>query len=231
MKFAALLIKELRECLPWVLLASAILFLFGFLILYSTSSYGQDQMDYWHEQPGQEIPEHQLLRWSSLSDVGPLLLFTCLGLGIALGVRQFWFSWFSKTWAFLLHRNLSRTSIVWIKTAAALLCFAVPILGIWTLLFLYACFVVDYSPPPAFRIWLEGVFFILLGGIPYLAVALCSALDTKWYTTRLFPLGFAMAVVILSFAPRRLETNFLFAGIAFLILAVPLFQEFKHREF
>jgi hypothetical protein len=71
----------------------------------------------------------------------------------------------------------------------------------------------------------------VLGGIPYLAAALCSALDAKWYTTRLFPLGFAMAAVILCFAPRHLWIHFLFAGILILILAVPLFQEFKRREF
>lgn len=231
MKYAALLFKELRECLPWVLLASAILFLFGFLILYSNSSYRQDPMVSWNQDPGREIQEYQLFQWSSLSDTGPLLLFTCLGLGLALAVRQFWFSWFSRTWAFLLHRNLSRSSIVWIKIAATALCFAVPILGIWTLLFLYACFVVDQSPPPSFQIWLEGVFFILLSGIPYLAAALCSALDAKWYTTRLFPLGFALAAVLLCFGPQHLWINFLFAGILILILAIPLFGEFNRRQF
>ncbi len=231
MKYAALLIKELRECLPWVLLASLFLFLFGFLILYSNSYYRQDPMISWYEEPGREINEYQLVQLSLLSDIGPLLLCTCLGLGIALGVRQFWFSWFSRTWAFLLHRNLSRSSVLWIKITAAVLCFALPILGIWTLLFLYVFFVVDYSPPPMFRIWLEGIFFIVLGGIPYLATGLCSALDTKWYTTRLFPLGFATGAVLLCFGPQHLWINFLFAGILILILAVPLFWEFKHREF
>jgi hypothetical protein len=82
-----------------------------------------------------------------------------------------------------------------------------------------------------FRIWLEGVFFIVLGGIPYLGTALSSALNSKWYTTRLFPFGFAMGAVLLCFAPQHLWINFLFAGILILILAVPLFGEFNRREF
>lgn len=231
MKSFALLKKELRECLPWLLAAMVLLLLLGFFSIFTQSLYWREHNSQQNEASGWGLNIYKLQSRNPLGDAGPVLLFVSLGLGLVLGIRQFCFSWFEKTWAFVLHRNLSRTSIVWIKIAAAALCQGILLAGIWTLLYLYAYFIQDYSPPPMFRTWLEGLFFIFLGGIPYLAAALSSMLPVKWYTTRLFPLGFAFITVLFAFAPLSLAGHFVYAGIILLILGIPLFTEFRHREF
>lgn len=231
MKSLALLKKELWECLPWLLAAMGILLLLGFLSVLTMELHWRYSYSQQHEASGQELNIYSLLMSNSLGDTGPILLFVSLGLGIALGVRQFWFPWFTKTWAFVLHRDLSRVRILWVKLAAAALSMGTALVPIWTLLFLYGVFVQDCPPPPTFHTWLEGLFFIVLGTIPYVAAALSSMLPVRWYTTRLFPVGFAFLAVIFAFAPLPLAGHFMFAGIILLVLAMPLFAEFEAREF
>ena len=230
MNSLALLKKEMRECLPWVLLAMAILFLLGFVSLFSQSIFWQDYYGRQNEASGKELNIWSLMARNAMGDTGPVLLCVSLGLGLVLGIRQFWFPWFTRTWAFVLHRNLSRSRILWIKIAAAV-CMGIPFLGVWTLLYLYSVFVQDYPPPPTFETWVEGLFFIVLGGIPYLAAALSSMLPVKWYTTRLFPFGFAFITVVFAFVPLSMAEHFVYVGIVLLILGLPLFTELDCREF
>lgn len=231
MKSAALLKKEMRECLPWLLAAMVILLLLGFFSIFSQTLYWRQAYALQHESSGKELNLWSLLSRNPLGDTGPVLLFVSLGLGLALGIRQFWFPWFAKTWAFVLHRDLSRVQMLWMKMAVAAFCLGIPFLGVWTLLYIYAYFVQDYSPPPTFQTWLEGLFFIVLAAIPYLAAALSSMLPVKWYTTRLFPFGFAFITVIFAFVPLSLGEHFVYAGLVLLILGVPLFTELAQREF
>ncbi|MEJ5260084.1 MAG: hypothetical protein WHS88_07845 [Anaerohalosphaeraceae bacterium] len=231
MKYLALLRKEIRECLPWAMTAAGILFIFGF---YKTVSpdLRQVYLISWDENPGSFIKnDNAFFTDTSVRDVGPLLLAVSYGLGIALAVRQFWFAHFTKTWPFLLHRSISRFKLLWVKITAAVFFLFVPILGIWTLLFLYACFVRDFPPPPTFRIWLEGLFFITLGAVLYLAAAVSFMLPTRWYTTRFFPVLFAFLGINLAFSPLPLPYLFLFIAILCLYLGTMLFAEFKYRVF
>ncbi|HOK65686.1 MAG TPA: hypothetical protein PK054_07750 [Anaerohalosphaeraceae bacterium] len=227
MKYLALLRKEIRECLPWVLLAAGILFIFGFQIVIQPTTFPY----YPDDEAKEEIDPFYLFRWSSLSGAGSILLFLSLCLGAAFSIRQFWFPSFTRTWTFLLHRNITRTAVFFVKITAAVLGFALSLLSLWTLLFLYSVFAVDYSPPPMPHVWLEGLFLISQGLVVYFASSLSSVLTAKWYTTRLFPVIFVFMSLYFCFYPKTPALNFLCTGLSMLILALPLWQEFRNRQF
>ena len=125
MRFLALLKKELRECMPWLLLAMIILLLFGTPTLHISAReqrmYGGD----WNQNPGTRVSYWELTDHSPLSSVGPLMLFTCIGLGLALAGRQFWMPHFVKTWAFTIHRSVRRADVLWAKLGAGAISFLI----------------------------------------------------------------------------------------------------------
>ncbi|HOQ04376.1 MAG TPA: hypothetical protein PKY88_04100 [Anaerohalosphaeraceae bacterium] len=231
MKYLALLRKEIRECLPWVLLAAGILFVFGFQMLLNNPIQSIIFPYHLDDQANETIESAYLFRPSTVASVGSILLFISLCLGAALSIRQFWFPSFTRTWAFLLHRNITRTAVFLVKITAAVLGFVLSILSIWTLLFLYSVFAADYSPPPMPHVWLEGLFLISQGLVVYFASSLSSVLTAKWYTTRLFPVIFVFMSLYFCFYPKTPALNFLCTGLSMLILALPLWQEFRNRQF
>ena len=87
MRFFTLLKKELRECLPWMATAAAILLFFGSIKLIDSK---QQEMGYQYRvfERYSEIGGYQLLT-HPISDFGIFVFMSALGLGLALGVRSY----------------------------------------------------------------------------------------------------------------------------------------------
>ena len=112
MKFLALVKKEVRECIPWVILAGIVYVAAGSLLL--------SRMDY------PNLGEQAFL-W-----LGTLLVITSSGLGLILGLRQFLVAEFDKTWTLTLNRPIPRHMIVTAKLVAASLGLVVSVGLPWT---------------------------------------------------------------------------------------------------
>jgi hypothetical protein len=196
MRFVALLRKELRESLPWLLLAGLLLSIVGLLALRSEAHFSLHR--YWQYRqglaPGETVSTYHLLRSSHLAGAALWLAFIAPGLGLALGVRHFWVPLFTRTWSFLLHRSTPRLTILWAKLAAAVVGFLISVGLIWTGLYWYAC-QPDFFPVPESRqTLLNGWIYIVMGLVVYLGTALSALSTARWYTTRIFGLAFATMV-------------------------------------
>jgi ABC-type transport system involved in multi-copper enzyme maturation permease subunit len=188
MRFSALLRKELRECLPWLLLAALAFSVIGGFFLRREQAQRQ-RWFYDGFSPYSVVSLEQSTQPSSLRGTGPVLLITSIGLGLILGVRHFWIPHFTGTWPFLLHRSVSRLTIFWGKFAAATLAFIISLGTIWTIFYWYACRPELFIVPPMLRVFIEGWIFLVLGLVVYLGAALVGISTARWYTTRIFALG------------------------------------------
>ncbi len=181
--------------------------------------------------PGSHVNGYELTRNPTVEGAGEILFFTSLGLGLALGVRQFWVADFMKTWGFTLHRSVSRATVLWSKLAAAMVTFVVSLGVVWIALYLYACRPELFAIPPASRIFFEGWLFIASGFIVYLGTAMAGLSKAKWYTTKKVGLAFAVFVLAMSFSlwkPGHVIAVVIIGGV---ILLVQVIDTFLRREF
>ena len=229
MRFSALLKKELRESLPWMLLAAIALLAIGGFILYAKTHYA-DHYRYRH-LPSGFLNYYQLTCYTVLVDTGPLLVLSSIGLGLALGVRHFWIPHFTRTWQFLLHRSANRNTILTAKLTAAAIAFIISIGTVWMAFYWYACREGTFAIPPTARTFVEGWFFIMLGLVVYLATALAGLSTTRWYTTMIFGLVFATIVIIFIFVQWRLTSAFAVIIVGIAILLLQIYDTFGKREF
>ena len=195
---------------------------------------GDDYAYYYYRHRDLNFHDYQysmLFHQYHLSDLGPILLFIAIGLGIALGGIHFWKPLQTRTWSFLIHRSTSRISILGSKIMVALLglivCLGLP--WMWA----YAQFnhvKVTGFPTPIQILW-EGWLLIGLGFISYLGVGLCALSRAKWYGVRFFGLAFAFLVLCCVFMQSSFgaSTGVLLAGIA--VLGIQLANQFLQREF
>ncbi|NIP26251.1 MAG: hypothetical protein GWN67_18125 [Phycisphaerae bacterium] len=231
MRFSALLKKELRESLPWMLLAAIILLAIGGFLLRVQAYYGLSSRSYSSLLAGNEVDSYQLIRYSPLKFTGPWLLVTSIGLGLALGVRHFWITLFTKTWAFLIHRSVSRQTILGAKLAAATLALVVSLGAVWIGLYSYAGRLELFTVPPPAGFFIEGWLFIVLGLVVYLGTALTALSTARWYTTKIFGLAFATVVVCMIFLQWRISWAFAVVIIGIVILLSQIIETFLNREF
>jgi hypothetical protein len=227
MKFFALLKKELRECLPWIILAALAILLIGGLFL-------------------QELAYREANEWSNktfqssltinsshppLQDSAVVLFLTSISLGLILGFVQFWLPGFRGIWPFILHRSISRNVLLTAKIMAGAIAFILSCVIIWTGLYLYCCRPGLFWTPPAFKFYLEGCLLILIGFAVYLAMALSGLSSARWYTTKVLPLLFAAVILITVLGQWNLLYILvtLIAGI--LVILVQLFDIFLKKEF
>lgn len=233
MRFSALLYKELRECLPWMLLA-AIVFLAVSSILLRIEPYNEYNEYYSHRysrfSPGSIVREYDLTSYPILKSIGPWLFFLSIGLGLVLGVRQFWIPNFTRTWPFLLHRSVSRNTILCAKVSAALIAFVCSIVPIWLGIYWYATRPEVSAVPPTPRVFIEGWIFIILGFVTYLGTALSGLSTTKWYTTKIFGILFVFAIFI-TLSMWTLAGFLVALIVSAAILLIQIFQTFGGREF
>lgn len=233
MRFVALLRKELRESLPWLLLAGLLLLGVGLLTLRASSRFSEGF--YWQYRqgiaPGETVNTWQLLRRPWLQLPAMWLAFIAPGLGLVLGVRHFWMPLFTRTWSFLLHRSVPRLTVLWAKLAATIVGFLISLGLIWTGLYWYACRPDLFPIPESRQMLLNGWLYIAMGVVVYLGTALSALSTARWYTTRIFGLAFAtlaVFVILLQWHPAWI------VALMALTLAILLSQTmaaFLSREF
>lgn len=231
MKFLALVNKELRECLPWLLLAVVVFLFFGTLLLRVEIVHGQSRYDNWNEHAGTSLHSYRLFVYQPLQMIGPLLLMVGPGLGIVLGARQFLLPTFMKTWAFTVHRSVTRQTILRAKVISALICFVVSLGVLWSLFYLYASRPGVFKFPPKPRVFVEGWIYILMGMIVYFGTVLSAISTTRWYTTRTFGLVFSGWVFFLVMSRYSLVWCMWIIIISLAILILQIRNTFLSREF
>jgi len=231
MRFSALLYKELRECLPWMLLAAILFLALGGFFLRTQIHYRNPSWYYSRLSPGTIVESHLFTYRSILGVTGPLLLLTSIGLGLVLGIRQFWIPNFTRTWQFLLHRSVSRNTILAAKLTATMIAFIISLGPVWIGLYWYACRPEVFPIPQTPRIFIEGWVFIMLGLVTYLGTALSGLSPAKWYTTKIFGLIFATIVIVTTFPRCSLVWIFMVIAVSAAILLSRIFDTFLRREF
>ena len=229
MRFLALYKKELREALPWLILAVLFLLAIGWYIIHM-KAYDQRQWHYGSISNGKVIDSYMIFRTDIMLEPAVLMFFTSIGLGLLVGIRHFWVPDFTRTWQFLIHRSATRSLILSAKLTAAvtvMLCLSIA----WLLLAGYAHVSERVIIPPESGIVGMGIFYSYLGFIVYLGTALCALTAARWYTTRMFGLFFVfiMFMIILS------QTNYTFVfslTVFFLsVLLIQIYETFLQKEF
>jgi len=232
MRFAALFGKEIRECLPWTLLATIVLLAFGGFFL-RLEAYETNPNRGWsrgYHPPGEVMDSYRLVFSSPLEMVGPCLFCSSLGLGLILGIRQFWIPHFTRTWPFLLHRSVDKQTILTAKLAAASA--SLIMIGfIWTGLYGYASRPELFFIPPTIRIFVEGWIFIILGFIAYLGAVLSGLSQAHWYTTKIVGLAFASIVIFSITMLSSMVWAFIVIAAGMTLLLSQVFDTFLRREF
>jgi hypothetical protein len=231
MRFSTLLRKELRESLPWMLLAAIIFLAIAGFILRAQAFYRQLT---WYDSSfasGSVVEPYRLTHYSHLRKTGPYLIFTSIALGLVLGVRHFWIPHFTRTWPFLLHRSVNRQVVLAAKLTAATAAFIVSLGFAWTLLSWFACRSELFLMSPPARIFIEGWLFIVLGLVVYLGAALTALSTARWYTTKILGLVFAAVLIVATFLQWQLFWAFVVIIIAAVILLAQIVDTFLNREF
>ena len=231
MRFSALLRKELRECLPWMLLAAIVFLALGGFFLRVEIHYRNPSWYYSRLSPGTIVESSLFTYYSILGIMGPLLLLSSIGLGLVLGIRHFWIPNFTRTWPFLLHRSVSRKTILAAKLTAGTIAFVISLGTVWVALYWYANRPEVFAIPQTPRVFIEGWIFIMLGLVTYLGTALSSLSTAKWYTTKIFGLAFAALVIFTTFPQCSLVWIFTVIAVSVAILLSRIFDTFLRREF
>ena len=148
-----------------------------------------------------------------------------------LGVRHFWIPHFTKTWSFLLHRSVSRQTILGAKLTAATVALVVSLGAVWIGLYRYAGRLELFVVPPPARFFIQGWLFIVLGLVAYLGAALTALSTARWYTTKIFSLAFATVVLCMIFLHWRLSLAFAMVIIGIVVLLSQIIDAFLNREF
>jgi len=230
MRFSALLRKELRECLPWMLLAAiAFLALGGFFL--RAEAYYESNRRYSRLSAGTVVDHYRLTYHTTLNVTGLWLFFLSIGLGLVLGIRQFWIPHFTRTWPFLLHRSVSRKSILAAKLSAGTIAFVISLGPVWIGLYWYANRPEVFPIPQTVRVFIEGWIFIMLGLVAYLGTALSGLSTANWYTTKIFGLVFAAFVILTTFSQCSLVWVFTVIAVSAAILLSRIFDTFLRREY
>ena len=233
MRFLALLRKELRESLPWLLLAGLLMLAVSLLMLRAGARYSEGL--YWQYRqgmsPGETVDAYRLLRRSWLQLPAIWLAFIAPGLGLVLGVRHFWMPLFTRTWSFLLHRSVPRLTVLWAKLTAAIVAFVVSVGLVWTGLYWYACRPDLFPVPESRQMLVNGWIYIAMGLVVYLGTALSALSTARWYTTRVFGLAFAMLAVFIILLQWHPAWIAVLTVLTLVILLTQTMAAFLSREF
>lgn len=227
MKFHALLKKELRLCLPWLLLIAVAFGIIG-AIMIKGMVLGQQHhinQDVYRDGWNTSTPS------SPIREFAPLTLFAALALGIILGVVQFFLPELFGTWAFTIHRSVKPQLIIQSKLAAAMLTFFVSLGLLWTFFYSYAAVPGRFYIPIFFKTYLEGWVYILAGLIVYAGTALSSISTAHIYTTRLLGVATAAIIIFLMLWQASITGALITAAVGAFILITRIFDTFLTREF
>ena len=232
MRFSALLYKELRECLPWLLLAM-IIFIAASSIILRVEILDESFINHRFSRfsPGNVIGYYEFTYYPNIREAGIWLFLLSIGLGLALGVRQFWLPNFTRTWPFLLHRSVDRGTILAAKLIAAILTLVISLGLTWVAIYWYASRVEAFKVPLPFRVFIEGCIFIITGFVIYLGTALSGLSRAKWYTTKIFGIAFVVTLFFIIFSQSTLAGIVLIITFFMVILLSQIIHTFGGREF
>ena len=232
MRFSALLYKELRECLPWLLLAM-IIFIAASSIILRVEILNESFINHRLSRfsPGNVIGYNELTYSSRIPVIGLWLFLLSIGLGLVIGVRQFWLPNFTRTWPFLLHRSVNRETILAAKLTSGILTLVISLGLTWVAIYWYASRVEAFKVPLPFRVFFEGCIFIIMGFVIYLGTALSGLSRSKWYTTKIFGIAFVVTVLFVIFAQLTLAGAVLIITFSVVILLSQIIHTFGGREF
>lgn len=232
MRFLMLLRKELRESMPWILLAAIVVFAISGLLLRELAR-SDHRVAWGHSQlsPGETVSPYLLTQDSVLTGPAALLFTASLGLGLVLGVRHFWIPHFTRTWPFLLHRSVSRITVLASKLTAATIGFFVFLGTVWIALYWYASQPEMFSVPAPVKIFIDGWIYIVLGLLVYLATALTGLSRARWYTTKIFALAFATLVLFGAIFQSTVLWAFVIIVAGTVILLLQIIETFLKREY
>jgi hypothetical protein len=222
MRFLTLVKKEFRECLPSMCVAFVIFTGLAALLLH----------DAMHAQESRHGTENQYSPWctSPIDVLGPLVLFTALGLGLAIGIRQFHVPASERTWAFTLHRPVNPSTIVHAKLTAAILGLVLFVGLPWTATYLYATVPGRFLEPIMHRVLGEGWLMIALGFVLYLGTAGSILNRGHWYAMKAFSLVFALTLVLVAVAEAPYPAPFVFIGIGSAVLGIQVYALMRSKE-
>ena len=229
MRFLALFKKELREAVPWLILAALLLLAISWFMIHM-KAYDQSRWYYNAISNGKVIDTYMIFRTDIMLESAILMFFTSIGLGLAVGIRHFWVPDFTRTWQFLIHRSATRSLILSAKLTAAitvLLCLSIA----WLLLAGYAYLSERVIIPPESGIVGMGIFYAYLGFIVYLGTALCALTTARWYTTRLFGLFFVFIMFILILSQTSFTFVFFLTVFFLAVLIIQIYETFLQKEF
>ena len=229
MKFLTLLRKELRDSLPWIIFTIISLFMISWYMI-SIRSYNMLRWPYGPMQNGAIIYEGNIFIEDIMLGPAFLMFFLSILLGLALGFMHFWMPGFRGTWQYLMHRSVSRLSIINSKVSAAaiiMICLSLA----WLLLAEFVDMSRRIVIPPESGLVRLGVFYVFLGFIVYMAIALCALTKARWYTTKLFSIFFGLIMYLIIISQPNIYRAFVISVLAFIILIVQLYQVFMQREF
>jgi hypothetical protein len=228
MKFAALLKKELRVCLPWLLSSILVFAGVGYLIMKDSILYQQNRIDAgYSENNGYYFFTSQ----SPIMDFGPFISIFSLCLGVILAIQQFFMPGLHRTWSFSIHRSIRPQFIIWSKFAAAGLTFLISLGLVWTLFYLYAAVPGRFYIPVFFKTCMEGWIYILIGLLAYYGTALSAISTTPFYTTRLLGIAIAVTFIIFIYMKTSIVGAFLWIIIGAIVLILQIFHTFLTRQY
>jgi hypothetical protein len=232
MRFSALLYKELRECLPWLLLA-AIVFIAASSIILRMEILNESFINHRLSRfsPGNTIGYYEFTYYPNIKEAGIWLFLLSIGLGLVLGVRQFWLPNFTRTWPFLLHRSVRRETILAAKLIAAILTLVISLGLTWVAIYWYASKLEAFKVPLPFRVFFEGCIFIIIGFVIYLGTALSGLSRAKWYTTKIFGIAFTFLFIFIILTQLTLAWAVLIITFSMVILLSQIIHTFGGREF
>ena len=225
MKFTALLKKELRICLPWLLLGAVVFLVFGALTMKSSILFQQHNIN-----QGYESYNWPRVR-GPIGGIGLLLLMLSVALGVILAVVQFFLPGLFKTWSFTIHRSIPPGTIILSKFIAAVIAFIVSLGLLWTLFYSYAAASGRFHIPIFFRTYLEGWVYISAGLMAYLGVALSSVSTAHIYTTRGLGIAVGLWFIVTLLSQNSISSAVIWAVVGACILIVQIFHTFLTREF
>jgi hypothetical protein len=212
-----------------MVLAAAFLLILGSLKLWDTMRGG---LEYQYRVFERYSEVHYLgLAMHPIGDVGAFSFIAAVGLGLALGVRQFWVADFTGTWGFVLHRSTHRTTILAAKMCAGLISLIAAIGLVWSYLY-WRMNLPDCLPVPLHgRHFIEGWLTIGMGLLFYLGAGLAGLSKAKWYTTKVMGFGFAIWMFITITRQGTLWWGFGTLAIAVVVLVCLIWETFLNREF
>jgi len=232
MRFTALLRKELRESLPWILLACILLLAVGFLIIRLQAISGIETWRYNSIKPGEVVDSYLLFTPSAINDSGTWLICIAPCLGIILAIRHFAIPFFTKTWPFLLHRSAHKITILSAKIAAAAIAIVACLGFAWGLLYWYASQPGLFIIPPPLRLLTDGLLYTVLGLMIYLGAALSALSPNRWYTTKVFGLVLPTIIILMGIIGSTSRSwAWIFIIITTAILLSQIVHTFLTREF